>query len=77
MLTLKILQNNLQHYLMNYDSAINKYIAQPQHDSVQNRLNIYANAYRYRLIDILKADYIAVCKILGDEKFEELAREYY
>lgn len=76
MLTLKKLQNNLQQYLMNYDSAINPYIAQPLNDSVQNRLNIYSNAYRYRLIDILKADFLALCVLLGDKKFEELAREY-
>lgn len=76
MLTLKKLQNTLQQYLMNYDSEINPSIAQPLNDSVQNRLNIYSNAYRYRLIDILKADFITLCVLLGDKKFEELASEY-
>jgi hypothetical protein len=76
MLTLRKLQNNLQQYLMNNDSAINHYIVQPEHDSVQNRLNIYAYAYRYRLIDILKGDFVALCTLLGDKKFEELATEY-
>ncbi len=76
MLTLKLLQNRVQHYLMNYDEAVYPDITKPQHDTVKARLEIYANAYRYRLIDILKADFITLCILLGDKPFEEIALEY-
>lgn len=76
MLTLKLLQNRVQHYLMNYDEAVFPDITQPQHDTVKARLDIYANAYRYRLIDILKADFITLCILLGDKPFEKIAMEY-
>lgn len=76
MLTLKLLQNNLQYYLLHNDEAINQSIAQPQQDTVKARLDIYANAYRYRLVDILKADFLALCVMLGDEKFEQIALDY-
>jgi hypothetical protein len=40
------------------------------------RLRVYADAYFWRLHDVLAEDFPRVAAILGPERFEELAREY-
>ena len=40
------------------------------------RLRVYADAYLWRLRDVLAEDFPRVAAILGPERFEDLAREY-
>jgi hypothetical protein len=44
--------------------------------SALGRLDIYANMYFFRLLEILKADHPAVAAALGDERFHNLATDY-
>ena len=44
-------------------------------DAVE-RLDIYANMYFYRLLDILRADYEAVLAAVGDTAFHNLVTDY-
>lgn len=40
------------------------------------RMDIYRNAYRYRLLEALAESYPAVHTLLGDERFDELGQAY-
>lgn len=40
------------------------------------RLDIYANMYFYRLLDILRADHAALAAVLGDDGFHDLVTDY-
>src|SRR5690349_10960396 len=44
--------------------------------SPHDRLGVYANAYFYRLLESLAADYKTVHRVLGEEKFHELIAHY-
>jgi hypothetical protein len=44
-------------------------------DAVQ-RLDVYANMYFWRLLDILRGDYSAVVAVLGDDRFHNLVTDY-
>lgn len=76
MLALKTLQNYFQNYVISDKSEIAKYIVQPQHDSIEVRLQIYATAYRCRLINTLKYDFPVFCRLIGDKSFEKIGSDY-
>src|SRR5712671_3628868 len=40
------------------------------------RVEIYANGYFYRLLDVLKEDFPATLRVLGDDNFHNLATGY-
>jgi len=44
--------------------------------SAEQRVDIYANMYFYRLLDVLKEDYPATVRALGDDNFHNLATGY-
>ncbi len=44
--------------------------------STHDRLDVYANAYFYRLLESLAADYVTVHRVLGEEKFHDLVAHY-
>lgn len=44
--------------------------------SAEERLDIYANMYFYRILDSLKEDFSLVCEIVGEKKFHNLATDY-
>lgn len=44
--------------------------------SPEDRINIYYDAYRFRLINALSDTYPAVHTLLGDDEFEKLGRKY-
>jgi hypothetical protein len=44
--------------------------------STYDRLDVYANAYFYRLLESLAADYKTVHRVLGEEKFHDLVAHY-
>ncbi len=70
------LQNKFQSYLVTSDGDINAYIEETKKVSATTRLEIYSNAYRYRLIEALSSNYPILQTYLGDELFQELALLY-
>jgi hypothetical protein len=44
--------------------------------SAQDRLEIYANAYFYRVLDVLREDFPATLAVLGDDQFHNLITGY-
>ena len=76
MLSLEDLEIAFQNFLLTDDPTIKNEIHTTQHFSVSDRLNIYRNAYYLRLIESLQLDYEMLHTILGDESFDELARQY-
>jgi len=44
--------------------------------SKQDRLNVYANAYFYRLLESLGVDYATVRRVVGDENFHDLIAHF-
>lgn len=42
----------------------------------KDRLDVYANAYFYRLLESLAADFKTVHRVLGEEKFHDLVAHY-
>ena len=44
--------------------------------SAEDRVDIYANMYFYRLLDVLREDFPATVRVLGDDNFHNLATGY-
>ena len=44
--------------------------------SAEERVDIYANMYFYRLLDVLREDFPATVRVLGDDNFHNLATGY-
>ena len=55
MSTLMSLQNQFQNYLLAKPTEISHSIVHTDKVPVDKRLSIYLDAYRYRLLDILKS----------------------
>lgn len=70
------LQNKFQNYLINSNIDINADIEETKKVSATTRLQIYSNAYQFRLIEALSSNYPILQKYLGDELFQELALLY-
>ncbi|RYY74940.1 MAG: DUF2063 domain-containing protein [Gammaproteobacteria bacterium] len=71
--TLAELQASLQDFLLDKNPDANDLTLETPAFSRQERLAIYYNAYRLRLIDTLGNDYPALKFYLGDDNFEKLA----
>jgi hypothetical protein len=70
------LQVRMLQWLLHEDAAIKPYIADSQQGDTQERLEIYSNAYRFRLIDALADTFPAVHTLMGDELFYQTALAY-
>src|SRR5882757_1640215 len=66
------LQWNFQQHLLMGDDAILESVVDAPPLPAAERVKIYRNAYRVRLLDALKDTYPVLFKILGDEVFENL-----
>jgi hypothetical protein len=44
--------------------------------SAVERLDVYANMYFFRILDVLRADYPKLAAVLGDDAFHDLATDY-
>ena len=70
----------LESYLLDAqsqpDSALQASLLGSPTLSVETGLQIYHNAYRARLLEVLREDFPAVLYWLGDEQFEQLACAY-
>jgi hypothetical protein len=56
--------------------AVTAIIASDARASAVDRLDVYANMYFFRILDVLRADYPKVAAVLGDAVFHNLATDY-
>lgn len=76
MSSLVSLQEALQRHLLEDDEAIASELVSPFKGSLDERLAVYANGYRWRLIDALQKEYALLHHYLGDDAFIELSDAY-
>ena len=73
------LQKNMMAWLREKDNIVKPDIVdtgEVNKVSVEQRLDVYGNAYGYRLIDALSENYPAVHTLLGDDDFYEMTYAY-
>lgn len=70
------LQDDFQAYILDYDPRIDDQVVGTKKASAEERLEIYSNAYRFRLLDIVIDDYSKLASLLGDEQILELGADY-
>jgi len=70
------LQRALQAHVIDGELAIADAIDSSTDIPAATRLQIYADAYRLRLIDGLQANYPVLAQLLGEETFARMAQEY-
>jgi hypothetical protein len=73
---LRQLQRDLQRHLLGEPSAITDAIVDAPPLPVADRLDIYRNGYRVRLIEALDETYPILHAVLGDEVFQALGEEF-
>ena len=73
---LAALQLAMKRYLFDGDRAVARAIDDRGSLSADDRLSIYANAYRARSIEALSTDYPALRAMLGDAEFAALCERY-
>jgi len=76
MSTLSQTQGDLQEFLLRGDASVEAHVVGTERVPIATRLGIYRHAYRARLIDALRANYPALAKLLGDERFARLGAAY-
>ncbi len=69
-------QTEFQNYLLRRESPIVADIVGDARVDAQGRLEIYADAYRLRLIEALEGDFVTLRAHVGAERFEDIARAY-
>ena len=74
--TLKDTQQLVQNYLLSSDKRIQEHIVGQDLSFVRKRLAIYGISYQVRMVDVLKLNFPSLNKLLGESKFENVAREY-
>jgi len=73
---LRELQRDLQRHLLGADDAIVEAVVDAPPLPTLERLGIYRNAYRVRLIEALDDTYPVLHAVLGDEVFAALGEEF-
>lgn len=76
MANLQNLQSTFQDYLMHGSSDMLQHVEPSQRCSAQKRLNVYFDAYRIRLLEILQLDFEKTHTLMGDEFFEKAFHAY-
>ncbi len=70
------LQARFQNAILTRGGGFDDAIVATERVSAAQRIEIYANAYRSRLIECLRESYSALHTLLGDDAFERLCRAY-
>ena len=76
MTPLYTLQHQMMDCLLHGQRDVESRISTPPRSSRAERLDIYADGYRLRLIEALQDSFPALHTLLGDERFEALANRY-
>ena len=58
------------------EAALAAVIAGDARASAVERLDVYANMYFFRILDVLRSDYPKLLAVVGDEAFHDLATDY-
>lgn len=74
--TLSHVQQDMLMWLLRQDEAIKTQVVSPGQNVAEERLGIYSNAYRFRLVDTLADTYPSVHTLLGDERFYQMSCAY-
>jgi hypothetical protein len=76
-MNLQELQTNFQHIILDSECSDANWVSKSEQGlSSQERLAIYHNAYRVRLIDVLMDTFEHTAAYLGDDWFQDLASIY-
>ena len=70
------LQTQFQSYLLGGQSEIERHVVGTDEVSAEQRLAVYGNAYRLRLLEVLGEDFPALKGLLGTEGFIALGLAY-
>ena len=70
------IQNNFQDYLLSKSDSIVDEIVSTANIGASKRMDVYANAYQFRLIDTLADNFIGLHGLAGNNQFEQIARQY-
>lgn len=70
------LQHAFQQYLLTGATAIHSLIRQPCNSDIQDRLAVYGEGYRTRLIECLQDDFPTLKYYAGDELFFQICDAY-
>lgn len=73
---LKLLQQQMLAWLQEADPQIKQAVSGSDKVPLQTRLDIYANAYRLRLVEALQDTFPALHTLLGDDDFFKLGIHY-
>jgi len=69
-------QTEFQNYLLRRDGPIVADVVGDARVDAHGRLDIYADAYRLRLLEALESDFVALQAYVGPERFDDIARAY-
>ncbi len=73
---LQTLQNDFQNYLLDKVTAITTAVINVEPVSAITRLNVYRDGYYLRLLEALGQDYEVLRALIGDDEFDQVARDY-
>jgi hypothetical protein len=73
---LRRLQQAFQAYIRERDPDMLEHVVSTPTATAEQRLEIYAEAYRLRLLEVLETDFPGLHGLLGDQQFEALGRAY-
>lgn len=73
---LRRLQEDFQGYLLSGDVRVQSQVLGSEQVSTMERLAIYADAYRLRLLEALDTDFSGLHALLGDAEFDAMGRAY-
>ena len=75
-MSLKELQNQMMQYLLHDDNTISQQVVTQGKVTNKTRLNIYKNAYKVRLKEVIDNDHQMLGLYLGDDLFEQMVEGY-
>lgn len=70
------LQSRFHRFVVAGDDTFRHDIVDDGRVDVDVRLAVYYDGYRLRLIEALETDFVALKAVLGDDKFDDMARVY-
>lgn len=70
------IQTDLQHYVTRGGDGARAHVVGTDAASADERLDVYFQAYRLRLIDVLEVDFAGLRSLVSKAEFTELALEY-
>ena len=76
MSSLQDVQSAFKRYLFSEDDDVASRIVNTPGFDTHQRLSIYGNAYRSRLVEALSVDYAALYNLLGDDDFHRVGLDY-